>query len=175
MTTWRVWLDEFISLDKRMHVEGEPLSVREEHQYEYLKNILEAALGTKSTLMEDNRRAEPRIPVALPIALFWENGEGEAFTVNLSWSGVFVDEDVVPQDVQRVKAKIVMEREDKEFEADCKIIWRSEEGMGLAFEELSIEQKRALSYILTKMLEERVNENILQKMNKEDLKRMFPF
>lgn len=174
MTTWRVWLEEFISLDTRMHVEGEPLSVREEHQYEYLKNILEAALGTKTTLMEDNRRAEPRIPVALPISLVWHNGEAEAFTVNLSWSGVLVDEDVLPPDVSKVKAKIVMEREGKEFEADCKVVWRSEEGMGLAFEELSTDQKRTLSYILTKMLEERVNENLFQNLNKEDLKKLFP-
>jgi hypothetical protein len=157
-----------------MHVEGEPLSVREEHQYEYLKNILEAALGTKTTLMEDNRRAEPRIPVALPISLVWHNGEAEAFTVNLSWSGVLVDEDVLPPDVSKVKAKIVMEREGKEFEADCKVVWRSEEGMGLAFEELSTDQKRTLSYILTKMLEERVNENLFQNLNKEDLKKLFP-
>mgnify|MGYP005831825879 CR=1 FL=1 len=175
MTTWRIWLDEFISLDRRMHVEGEPLSVREEHQYEYLKNILEAALGTKNTLMEDNRRTEPRIPVALPVSLSWENGDAEAFTVNLSWSGVLIDEDVIPKNVSKVKAKIVMEREGKEFEADCKIVWRSEDGTGLAFEELAIEQKYTLSYILTTMLEERVNQNLFQKLNKEDLKNLFPF
>lgn len=167
MNAWELWLKEFISLDRRWHGEGKPLTVREEHQHEYLRNLLEAALGTKSTLQEDNRRSDPRIPIALPVMLSWENGQSEAFTIDLSWGGMHVDEASLPSEIANMKVRLVMEREGVDFEAAGRIAWRSEDGMGIQFEKLTEEQKHAMGEILSKMIVERLEELLIVKLGKD--------
>lgn len=142
------------------------MSVREGRQHEYLRNLLAAALGTKSTLQEDNRRTDPRIPIALPVYLSWEGGQSEVFTVNLSWGGMHVDEAPLHPDIKHIKVRIVMEREGMEFEATGMIIWRGAEGMGIQFDKLTQEQKNAMGEILNKMLAERLEELLLVKLGK---------
>ena len=168
MNAWELWLKEFISLDRRRHGEGEPLNVREEHQHEYLRNLLEAALGTKATLQEDNRRADPRIPIALPVSLSWEGGQSGAFTVNLSWGGAHIDEAGLPPEIRHVIVRIVMEREGMDFEASGRIAWRSNDGMGIQFEELTAAQKHAMGELLSKMLVERIEELLIVKLGKDE-------
>ena len=143
------------------------MNVREDHQHEYLRNLLEAALGTKSTLQEDNRRSDPRIPIALPVTLKWEGGESEAFTVDLSWGGMRVDEAPPPPEIARLDVHLVMEREGMEFKASGKIAWRCEDGMGIQFEKLAPEQKHSMGEIMSKMIVERLEELLILKLGKE--------
>jgi len=158
--SWKLWLDEFVELDKRMHVEGEDLEGGPAHRYSFLKNVIEAGLGIKNTLQEDNQRTEPRIPICIPVEMSWEGGEWDAFTVNISWGGFMIDEPAPLELGDCLKLKLVMEREGVEFLAEGEVVWVDSEGMGIAFREHEQDQLPALADILHEFIHERMKENL---------------
>lgn len=159
-TSWKLWLDEFRQLDNRFHVNGEELEGVSAHRYSFLRNVIEAGLGTKQTLQEDNRRREPRIPVSIPAEIEWEDSSWSAFTVNVSWGGVQIDDPPPLERGQKLKIRLVMEREGMEFYTEGRVVWKDSQSMGIAFSEPPPEQLQALGDILHAFIRERLIKNL---------------
>ncbi len=161
-TSWKLWLDEFRQLDNRFHVNGEELEGVSAHRYSFLRNVIEAGLGTKQALQEDNRRREPRIPVSIPAEIEWEDDSWSAFTVNVSWGGVQVDDPPPIEVGRKVKIRLVMEREGMEFYAGAEVVWKADNVMGIAFSDAPPKQLQALGEILHTFIRERLIKNLGQ-------------
>jgi len=155
-SSWKLWLDEFRQLDNRLHVDGEELEGADAHRYSFLRNVIEAGLGTKHTLQEDNRRREPRIPISIPAEIEWEDTTWSAFTVNVSWGGVMIDDPPPLERGRKVKVRLVMEREGMEFYTEGRVAWKDSQSMGITFSDPPPDQLKALGDILHAFIRERL-------------------
>jgi len=162
-SSWKLWFEEFRELDRRLHVNGEDLEAESLHRYSFLRNVLEAGMGTKGTLQEDNQRKEPRIPICIPVEVEWPGGRWDAFTLNVSWGGILIDDPAPIEAGESVQLKMVIEREGMEFITKGEAIWESRQGMGIAFKDSPGDQLSALAKILHVFMQER----LIKKLGRE--------
>jgi len=62
----------------------------------YLKNLLEAGIGAKTTLSEDNRRLSVRVPCQKEISVRINDATIKSIMYNISTGGIFIACDIVP-------------------------------------------------------------------------------
>lgn len=87
---WEKWIEEYRALINKLEFRDESLSPQEAGRLNYIRNLLEAGLGTKTTLSEDNRRTHLRVPVKLPIKFKTADGEFDAYTWDIGIKGMFI-------------------------------------------------------------------------------------
>lgn len=88
---WENWINEYITtVEKTLNYEAS-LSSIEAGRLSYLRNLLEAGLGTKTTISEDNRRLELRIPARVEVTLSSAEKEWRGTTLNISVWGMYVE------------------------------------------------------------------------------------
>lgn len=87
---WEKWIEEYRTLVDKIDLSVESLPPQQASRLNYLKNLLEAGLGTKTTLSEDNRRSHLRIPVKLPLKYKTNEEEFNAYTLDIGIKGMFI-------------------------------------------------------------------------------------
>lgn len=104
---WKKWIDEYRRLIEKLYSTDASLPPTESHRLNYLRNLLEAGLGTKSVLSEDNRRSDLRVPCEFPAQVRLRNGKSlEAQVRNISPWGVFISLDPLPEVGETIEIEI---------------------------------------------------------------------
>ena len=99
--SWKIWIDEYRALHEK-RLSGVELTGGERSHYQYLKNLLEAGLGTKGTVSEDCRRDQIRVPSHLKAKII-KPFEADATAENISEGGLLFSMD---HDVPDVGAEV---------------------------------------------------------------------
>lgn len=87
---WEKWIEEYRTLVDKLDLSDESLPPQQANRLNYLRNLLEAGLGTKTTLSEDNRRSHLRIPLKLPLRCKTNEEEFNAYTLDIGIKGMFI-------------------------------------------------------------------------------------
>jgi len=125
---WENWLKEYCSLVEKTICGEESLSSQDSNHLNYLRNILEAGLGTKTTLSEDNQRTDLRIPLETPVILKTEEKEWRGLTVNISIWGMFVSLPDPPP--IGVKGQVLLDANGRSACVNCEVKWATGKPLG---------------------------------------------
>ena len=103
---WENWINEYITTVEKTLNDESSLSPKEAGRLSYLRNLLEAGLGTKTTISEDNRRLELRIPTKVEVTLSSAEKEWRGTTVNISVWGMYIEIEDPPPMGSKVDVQI---------------------------------------------------------------------
>ncbi len=103
---WKKWIDEFRQLVDKLDSGDASLPPSESHRINYLRNLLEAGLGTKSVLSEDNRRSGLRVPCEIPAEVRSRGETRRAVVYNISLGGMFISMEPLPEPGEDVEVEI---------------------------------------------------------------------
>ena len=118
---WENWLNEYQSLVEKATGGEDSIPPHDSNRLCYLRNLLEAGLGTKTTLSEDNQRLELRIPLDIPVTIRVNDKEWQGRTVNVSIWGMFVSLAGAP--ASGSKGQVVIIASGSELCLSCEILW----------------------------------------------------
>jgi Tfp pilus assembly protein PilZ len=118
---WEKWIEEYRALVDKLDLSDESLPPQQANRLNYLRNLLEAGLGTKTTLSEDNRRSHLRIPVKLSLRCKTNEEESNAYTLDIGIKGMFICAPKSPPPGSRVT--IFLELNDDKIALSAIVKW----------------------------------------------------
>jgi len=160
---WKKWIDEFRRLTDKLACSDASLPPSESHRLNYLRNLLEAGLGTKSVLSEDNRRSGLRVPCSFPAQVRLEGKTQEAIVRDISPGGMFLTLDPLPRTGETIEieiqspdgtrilrpGRVIWVRETEREHGDKKL----SPGAGVILDALPFEQEKAYRELFYSSLE----------------------
>lgn len=163
--SWTTWIGEYRELNAKLD-SGDELSIAEQSHRQYLKNLLEAGLGTKATLGEDCRRNQLRVPCSLNIEIT-EPFEVSAAVTNISEGGMLLEFDHdTPEMASEINIRVVAEVISEPIECGAIVQWIKSEPkptIGVQFVNLSEKGKNDLTTLFYHLLEEAIKTNVDRK------------
>ncbi|GEM_PF-2111982 len=87
---WRNWIAEYESLQDKRDRSDLSLPPDETHRLNHLRNLLEAGMGTKTMLSEDNRRFDLRVPCQIEASIKTDDTTFIGTMHNISTGGIFI-------------------------------------------------------------------------------------
>lgn len=119
---WEKWIEEYRALIDKVDFSEESLPPQEANRLNYLRNLLEAGLGTKTTLSEDNRRTHLRIPIKLPVRCNTRDGEIKGYTLDIGIKGMFICAPKSPPPGSRLE--ISLESDEEKITLSGMVKWK---------------------------------------------------